>query len=43
MVNIESIHGAIRASAIRKVADLIERHPDETLAIMRGWMVQEAT
>jgi flagellar M-ring protein FliF len=41
MINIESVHGAIRASAIRRVADLIDRHPEETLAIMRGWMVPE--
>ena len=42
MVSLDAVDGAIRASSIRKVADLVQRHPDETLAIMRGWMVQEA-
>jgi flagellar M-ring protein FliF len=41
MVNMSQIEGQIRASSLRKVTELVEKHPDESLSIVRGWMVQE--
>lgn len=41
MVNLAQIEGQIRASSIRRVTELVEKHPDETLSILRGWLVQE--
>ena len=41
MINIGNIEGAINASSIRKVAEMMTAHPEESLAIMRGWMQQE--
>jgi flagellar M-ring protein FliF len=41
MVNIAQIEGQMRASSLRRIGALVEKHPDETLSIMRGWMVQE--
>ena len=41
MVDIAQIEGQMRASSLRKLTDLVDKHPDETLAIMRGWMAQE--
>jgi flagellar M-ring protein FliF len=41
MVDIANIEGQIRASSIRRLAELVEKHPDESLTIMRGWMNQE--
>lgn len=43
MVEVGHIEGQIRASSLRRVADLAESHPEETLAILRGWMAQEAS
>ena len=42
MVNIANVEGQLRASSIRRVADLVEKHPEESLSIMRAWMHQEA-
>jgi flagellar M-ring protein FliF len=42
MVNIAQIEGQMRASSLRRIGQLVEKHPDETLAIVRGWMVQES-
>ena len=42
MMNVESIDGQIRASSIRRIADLIEKQPEESLAVIRGWMAQDA-
>ncbi len=41
MVRIGNIDGAMRASSLRHVAELVEKHPEESLAVMRGWMVKE--
>ncbi len=41
MVNIAQIEGQMRASSLRHISELVEKHPEETLTIMRGWMVQE--
>jgi flagellar M-ring protein FliF len=41
MVNIAQIEGQMRASSLRRITEIVEKHPDETLSIVRGWMVQE--
>jgi flagellar M-ring protein FliF len=32
------ILGEVRAASVRKVADLVEQHPDESAEIIRGWL-----
>ena len=41
MVSIAQIEGQLRASSVRRISELADRHPDETLSILRGWMAQE--
>jgi flagellar M-ring protein FliF len=41
MVDMANIEGQIRASSIRKLAELVDKHPDESLSIMRSWMNAE--
>ncbi|MEJ1978141.1 MAG: flagellar basal-body MS-ring/collar protein FliF, partial [Acetobacteraceae bacterium] len=43
MITIGSIEGSVRASSIRRVSEMVDKHPDESLAIMRGWMLREPT
>lgn len=42
MVNVANVEGQLRASSLRRLSDLVEKHPDESLAIMRGWLTQES-
>jgi flagellar M-ring protein FliF len=42
MVNIAQVEGQMRASSLRRIGELVEKHPEETLSIVRGWMVQES-
>ncbi len=42
MVNVAQIEGQIRASSIRRISEMAEKHPSETLSIVRGWMAQES-
>ena len=37
----DQIEGQMRASSLRKLTEIVGKHPDETLTIMRGWMAQE--
>jgi flagellar M-ring protein FliF len=42
MVSIAQIEGQLRASSIRRISGLADKHPDETLSILRGWLAQES-
>jgi flagellar M-ring protein FliF len=41
MVNIANIEGQMRASSLRKISQLVENHPEESLAIVRRWLAEE--
>lgn len=41
MIDVANVEGHIRVSSTRQVADLVEKHPEETLSIVRGWMAKE--
>ena len=41
MVSIANINGRLRASSIRQIVDLVGRHPEESLSILRGWLGHE--
>jgi flagellar M-ring protein FliF len=41
LVTLANIDGKVRASLLRRATELVDRHPEESLAILRGWMAQE--
>jgi flagellar M-ring protein FliF len=41
MVSLQNIEGQLRASAQRKITDLLEQHPEASLSIMRSWMTAD--
>ncbi|MBW8270709.1 flagellar basal-body MS-ring/collar protein FliF [Caldovatus aquaticus] len=41
MVQIANVEGQMRASSLARVAELVGRHPDETLAVLRRWLSPE--
>ncbi len=43
LVNLANVEGQLRASSIRRVAELVDKHPEESMSIMRAWMHQEAS
>lgn len=38
MIDIAKIEGQVKASSVKKVGEVVERHPDEALAILRSWL-----
>lgn len=41
MIDINRVEGRVRASSLRKVGEIVEKHPEEAVAIIRNWLYQE--
>lgn len=42
MINMQRVEGKVKASAVRKVEDLVASYPTETVSVLRSWMTQES-
>lgn len=42
MMDIGSIEGRVKASSIRRIGEIVEKHPEEAVSIIRNWMYQES-
>jgi flagellar M-ring protein FliF len=40
-ISVENVEGAIKATSVRRITALVERHPEESLSIVRAWLRQE--
>lgn len=41
MIDISQVEGRVRASSMRKISEIVEKHPTEAVTILRGWIYQE--
>jgi flagellar M-ring protein FliF len=41
-IDLDRIDGRLSASSMKKIGEIVEKHPDETVSIIRNWMYQEA-
>jgi len=41
MIKIAGVDGKVKASSIRKVEEIVENYPAETVSVLRSWMTQE--
>jgi flagellar M-ring protein FliF len=41
MINLNNIEGRVKASSLRKIGEIIDKHPEEAVSIVRTWMYQE--
>ncbi len=37
-IDIARIEGQVKASSVKKVSEFVERHPEESVSILRGWL-----
>ena len=37
-IDIARIEGQVKASSVKKVADFVEKHPEESTSILRSWV-----
>lgn len=41
MIDINKVEGRVRASSVKKIGEIVEKHPEEAVAIIRNWLYQE--
>jgi len=39
---IDKVEGRVKASSLRKIGEIVEKHPEEALSIIRAWMYADA-
>ena len=43
LVSLNNVDGQLRASALRRLTEMVDRHPDASLGIVRAWMQEGQT
>lgn len=43
MIDMQRVEGKVKASSVRKVEDLVETYPSETVSVLRSWMSQDSS
>ncbi len=41
MIDIGKVEGRVKASSLRKIGEIVEKHPEESVSILRNWIYQE--
>ncbi|MGZ8363546.1 MAG: flagellar basal-body MS-ring/collar protein FliF [Caulobacteraceae bacterium] len=41
-INISQIEGHVKASSVKRVAEFVDKHPDESVSILRSWLHESA-
>jgi flagellar M-ring protein FliF len=41
LIDIDKVEGRVKASSLRLIGDIVEKHPEEALSIVRMWLYQE--
>ncbi len=41
LIDIQGVDGKVKSSSVRKVEEIIENYPTETVSVIRSWMTQE--
>lgn len=42
MIDIAHIEGRVKASSLKKIGEIVDKHPEEAVSILRNWMYQES-
>jgi flagellar M-ring protein FliF len=41
MIDLNRIEGRVKASSLRRIGEIVEKHPEDVVAIIRNWLYQE--
>ncbi|NKD54459.1 MULTISPECIES: flagellar basal-body MS-ring/collar protein FliF [unclassified Haematospirillum] len=42
LIDIDKVEGRVKASSLRKIGEIVDKHPEEAVSIIRNWLYQEA-
>jgi flagellar M-ring protein FliF len=40
-IDIDQVEGRVRESSLKKISEIVDKHPDEAVNIIRNWMYRE--
>lgn len=43
LINISGVDGKVKAASVKKVEEIVENYPMETISVIRSWMTQESS
>ncbi|MGB1027047.1 MAG: flagellar basal-body MS-ring/collar protein FliF, partial [Rhodospirillaceae bacterium] len=41
LIDIDKVEGRVKASSLRKIGEIVDKHPEEALSIIRNWLYSE--
>jgi flagellar M-ring protein FliF len=41
MINLEQVEGRVRASSLKKISEIVDKHPEQAVSILRQWLYQD--
>lgn len=41
MLSVDSVEGQVKASSVKKIEDIVESYPNETVSVIRSWMAED--
>ena len=42
MIDLDKVDGQVKTSTLNKVSEIVDKHPDEALSILRNWLYHDA-
>jgi flagellar M-ring protein FliF len=42
MIDIARVEGQVKASSLKKIGEIVDKHPEEAVAIVRSWLYQDS-
>lgn len=42
MIDIDKIEGQVQSSALKRITEIVDKHPEEAASVIRGWLTQRA-
>jgi flagellar M-ring protein FliF len=42
LIDLDAVEGRVKASTLKKIGEIVERHPEETVGILRQWMYSDS-
>ena len=42
LIDIDQVEGRVKASSVKKIGEIVAKHPDEALSVIRSWMYTES-
>ncbi len=41
LINMQGVEGKVKASSVKKVEEIVQNYPNETVSVLRSWMTQD--